>query len=166
MPGVRVADEGDDGHARAAALAAIEFALDAHLLKVALELARAATDEAAVGLDLGLTGTAQADGALHPFEVAPLATQARQEVFGLRELDLQAPLPRARAHREDIEDEGGAVDHLELELLLQVALLRGRELVVEDDGVGALLDAGVGHLAGACRRRCRWRAGGDPGAER
>ena len=59
----------------------------------------------------------------------------------LRQLDLQPRLARARAAREDVEDQLGAVDDLRLERLLEVAHLRRREVVVEDDQVGlALLD--------------------------
>jgi len=36
---------------------------------------------------------------------------------------------------EDVEDEGDAIDDVDREQLLEVALLRGRELVVEDHDV-------------------------------
>ena len=60
-------------------------------------------------------------------------------VLELRQLDLQARLPRAGAAREDVEDQLGAVDDLGVQLLLEVAHLRGREVVVEDDEVGLAL---------------------------
>ena len=52
----------------------------------------------------------------------------------LRQLDLQATLARARVLREDVEDQRRAVEHLDVERVLEVALLRGRQFVVEDDG--------------------------------
>ena len=45
---------------------------------------------------------------------------------------------RPRVGREDVEDHLGAVDHLDLELLLEVAGLGGAQVVVEDDDVGLL----------------------------
>jgi hypothetical protein len=74
--------------------------------------------------------------------VAPLAGEARQQVLRLRQLDLETPLPRLRPPREDVEDERRAVEYLDLKRIFQSALLRGAELVVEDDegivDVGAL----------------------------
>src|ERR1035438_5603177 len=37
---------------------------------------------------------------------------------------------------EDVEDELGAIDHPQIEFTLQVALLRWRQLVIEDDQIG------------------------------
>ena len=47
------------------------------------------------------------------------------------ELHLQLAFAGLRALREDLEDELPAVEDAPVELLLQIALLRGRELVVE-----------------------------------
>ena len=55
----------------------------------------------------------------------------------LGELDLEASFARLGALGEDIDDEGGAVDDLHVGRLLDDALLRGGELVVEDDDLGA-----------------------------
>ena len=63
LAGVRVADERDDRHALALAPAAVERALLAHVLDLLLELRDLVADEAAVRLDLRLTGAAHADGA-------------------------------------------------------------------------------------------------------
>ena len=65
--------------------------------------------------------------------------QPRQQVLQLRELDLQLAFARPRAPREDVEDELRAVDDLAVERLLEVAQLRRRQLVVEDDDVDAAL---------------------------
>ena len=53
----------------------------------------------------------------------------------LRRLDLQPALLRAGSLGEDVEDQLSAVDHLDLELALQVALLPRRQLLVEDQQV-------------------------------
>src|SRR5207247_217406 len=83
---------------------------------------------AAVDLELRLTGPPRAHAAAQAREVGPLACQPRQEVLELRQLDLHLALERARPLREDVEDEGAAVDHLALAALLEVALLGGGRL--------------------------------------
>ena len=68
-------------------------------------------------------------------KVGPEAGQARQLVLELRELDLEAALVGLRMEREDVEDQAAPVDHLDLEELLERALLGGRQLVVGDQDV-------------------------------
>ena len=176
LPGVRVADERDDRHALALAAASVERALVADVLDLLLELEDALPGEAAVGLDLGLAGAADADGArsaavaAEPLQVAPLPLEARQQVLGLRQLDLQAALTRAGAHREDVEDQRRAVQHLHLQRVLEVRLLRRGELVVEDDhrrtaGRGAeranLVELALAGVRGRVRRVETLQAGAD-----
>ena len=55
------------------------------------------------------------------------------------ELDLEPRLPRAGTAREDVEDQLGAVDHLDVERLLEVPHLRRRQIVVEDHEIGLAL---------------------------
>ena len=119
-----------------------------------------------VGLELGLTGTTGADAAttraaatagaaaLAGQRLAP-AAQAGQEVAQLGQLDLRLALLGAGVLGEDVEDQRGPVDDLDLELLLELAQLPGRELAVGDDGVGAGGLHGLaelGDLAGAHER--------------
>ncbi len=54
----------------------------------------------------------------------------------MRQLDLQLAFPRARPPREDVEDQLRAIDDLAIEPLVELAQLRRRQLVVEDDEVG------------------------------
>jgi hypothetical protein len=49
---------------------------------------------------------------------------------------------------EDVEDQGRAVDDLDLDDVLEGAALARRELGVGDDGVGALGDDDVAQLGG------------------
>ena len=57
----------------------------------------------------------------------------------LRKLDLQPPLACLRPAREHIEDQRSPVDDLHvIQCFLQIALLRGRELVVADDRIDAV----------------------------
>ena len=51
------------------------------------------------------------------------------------ELDLEAPLLRRRVAREDVDDQGRAVEDLAVEELLEAALLVRRQLVVDDEDV-------------------------------
>ena len=57
----------------------------------------------------------------------PQALLARVGVLELRELDLQLALGRVGVLGEDVEDHRGAVDHPDLQAVLQVALLAGAE---------------------------------------
>ena len=97
-------------------------------------------DAAAVGFELGFAGAPRADAAAEPRQRGAGADQPRQQVLQLRELDLQLAFARARAPREDVEDELRAIDDLAADRLFDVPQLRRRQLVVEDDDV----DVGFG----------------------
>ena len=62
----------------------------------------------------------------------------RHRVFELRQLDLEVSLVRPGVRGENVEDHLGAIDHLDLELSLEVAGLGRTEVVVEDDDVRLL----------------------------
>ncbi len=88
--------------------------------------------------------------------------QARRHVGQARDLDLGARFARARVAMEDLEDHHRAVHHLAADLLLEVAGLRGRDLVVDEDDVRAARERiggrsrrllGRGDLAFRRRRR-------------
>ena len=84
------------------------------------------------------------------------ADEARQQVFQLRELDLQLAFARSRAPREDVEDQLRAIDHLAIEPLVELAQLRRRQLVVEDDEVGVgFRGRARQHLDLAAAEECR-----------
>ena len=57
-------------------------------------------------------------------------------MFELRQLDLQLAFGTGRAQGEDVEDQAVAIDHPALQGLLKVALLNGRQGVIEDDQLG------------------------------
>src|SRR3989442_1525045 len=125
---------------------ALQPAVRLHAFELALELLHALADHAAVGLELRLTGTARADAAAQALEVLPLADEPRQQVRELRQLDLELALGAARALGEDVEDERGAVDHLDAERLAEVALLDRRERIVGDEQIDAARARGLGHF--------------------
>src|SRR5207247_1988886 len=64
----------------------------------------------------------------------------------LRQLDLELAFGAARALGEDVEDERGAVDHLDAERLAEVALLDRRERIVGDEQIDAARARGLGHF--------------------
>src|SRR6266404_1390886 len=93
----------------------------------------------------------------------PRAREPRQQVLELCQLDLELALEAARASREDVEDQLAAVEHLDVQLLGQVALLRRAQVLVDEDD--ARLRRGdlvlqLGDLAGADVRRGRDAADG------
>ena len=116
----------------------------------------ARADAPAIGFELGFAGSARADAAAEPRQRVAGADQPRQQVFQLRELDLQLALARPRAAREDVEDQLRAIDDLAADLLLDLPQLRRRQLVVEDDDVDVGFGARRGErldLAGAEKGR-------------
>ena len=117
-----------------------DAALDAPAVDLELRLARAA------GADAGAARRRHAAGLLGQLR-AP-APQAGQPVAQQRQLDLGLALLAAGVLGEDVEDHRGAVDGRAPEQLLEVVLLRGRELVVEHDGVAVDLEATLAQLLG------------------
>ena len=125
-------------------------------------------DAAAIGFQLRFAGTARADAAAQARQRVRRSDQPRHQVLQLRELHLELAFARARAPREDVENELRAIDDLPVERLLEVAELRGRQLVVEDHDAGVELVAGGGQRRRPCRcrGRSRDRAGRAPACTR
>ena len=121
-------------------------------------------DPPPVDLDLGLTRAAAADADTAGRSAADLAgerlapaAQPRAQVLQLGEFDLGLALLGAGVLGEDVEDQRGAVDDLDLDDLLQLLQLAGGQLAVADHRVGAL---GLRRCRAApwpCPSRCRWR---------
>ena len=81
-------------------------------------------DHAAVGLDLGFSGTAhEPKSAALALKVGPGSHQARALIVEMRQFDLQRALPGFGAATEDFQDQPGTVEHLRVPGLLEIALL-------------------------------------------
>ena len=61
-----------------------------------------------------------------------MARETRKEVIQLRQLNLQLAFAASSAPRKNVENELGAIDHLQVEGFFEVAKLGWREVVVED----------------------------------
>ena len=70
------------------------------------------------------------------------------QVLELRELHLELALARLRALREDLEDQLGAVHHSPRDHFLDVALLGGRQVVIDDHDLGLCARHQVAQLFG------------------
>ncbi len=148
------------------ALLALRVAGDLHLHQFATQLGDLGVDPTPIGLDLRLTGTTATDAfaAGNPAtglagEIATPTTQTLLHVVELRQLDLRLALTRLGMLGEDVEDQRGPVDDLDLKPVLEVPQLRGGEFTVADDGVGAGRVDDLGepfNLAAADVRRRVW----------
>ena len=128
LAGIGVADQRHPrqlaAHARASHLGVLDF----DFLQALLQHVDALLQQAAVGFELGFAGTAQADGTTAlALQVGPAAHQARGHVLELRQFDLQLAFGAARALREDVQDQAGAIDHATFQRALEVALLHRAE---------------------------------------
>ena len=133
-----------------AATLALQRSRRRQILHVGLELGDAAHDASAIDLELRLAAAEPgADTAALLRQLGGGTTpQPRQAVAQQGQLDLRLALERVGVLPEDVEDHRGAVDRGAAEQLLEVVLLRGRQLVVEHDGVGVDTEAELAQLLG------------------
>ena len=110
-----------------------------HLADAFLDEGDAVADAAAVHLQLGFTGAAGADAAAKARQRQALAHNARQGVLQLRQLYLQLALVSAGTLGENVQNQGRSIQHAHAHSLLDIALLRRRELVVEDAQINIFL---------------------------
>jgi hypothetical protein len=136
LAGVRVADQ---RHAELLGAAGAPHAVRlVDRLELAAELGDAVADLAAIELEGRLAGALAADAAALPVVLDPLIAEPGRHVLQARDLHLDAGLTAAGVSLEDLQDEGGAVEHRDARRLLEVAGLGRRDLVVDDDEVRAL----------------------------
>ena len=144
FPGVGVADDRNRRHVAVQAPTALGVADLFHLLDLTTQLRHPLADPAAVGLDLGLAGSAGAHSpaaatgttALTRHRLAP-AAQPWQHVLHLSQFHLSLALATGGVLGEDVQDQCGAVDNLDPHNLLQGIQLRRTEFAITDHGVGS-----------------------------
>ena len=92
-----------------------------------------AANDPAVGFELCFARSAESDTTANAREVGPHARQARQQILELGQLDLQLGLVAARARREDIENDLGAIHDAHAEALFQLDALYWGETLIEQN---------------------------------
>ena len=151
LAGIGVADDGDGLHGLSGAPAAMGASLRAAAARSRWSSwTDPVLNAAAVGLELGLAGSAGTDAGAEAGERPLGADEPRQGIAELCQFYLQAAVAGAGVLREDIEDYCRAVEDLQAGSVLQAALLVGGQLVVgHDQGGVELLAAGaeLGELA-------------------
>lgn len=130
LPGVGVARDRHGGHRVALAVQPLGLPGGLHGRDLPAQLGHPLTDATAVQLDLGLTGSTAADALARRRPAAGLAgqglapaAQSREHVLQLGELHLGLALLGLRVLREDVQDQTGAVDDLDLDHVLERAPL-------------------------------------------
>ena len=137
-----IAGERHGRHHALGALLALQATTLARLLDSPPEQRDAIAGKATVGLELRLARTAGTDAATKALKVVPHAAHTGQLVLELGELDLELALCRVGVAGEDVQDQRRAVDHANRETVLEIPLLRRRQLVVDHQDLGlGLLDA-------------------------
>jgi len=160
LAGIGVADQRHIGEALPPLAArALGLALGLHRDDLELQFGNAVTNLAAVEFGVRLAGTA----ASHPAALPPLRpgelgrfAQTRCHVAKPGDLNLRLGSTRARVTVKDLEDDHGAVHDLAARLQLEVARLRGRDLVIDQQR----LDRACARHRGQ-RRRFKARLGSD-----
>src|SRR5262249_20269687 len=135
-------DQGDRWYRRLMSALTQLRAAPPHLLDVCTDGVDARTDAAAIRFELRLTGTSRANTAAEPRQRLARADESGQEIFQLRELDLQLAFTSPRTPRKDVENQLRAIDDLAADLFFDLLELRRRQFVVEDDDVDVGLGAG------------------------
>ena len=136
--GVGVAHQRDGRERHGLPLEALRGASAAHSFEVAFDGVNALVNAAAVGFQFGFARAARADAGAQPRHGRAVSRQSRQQVVQLREFHLQLAFPGSRPAREDVQDQLRPVEHLHVQRPLQIALLGGRQLAVEDHHSGVV----------------------------
>ena len=109
--------------------------------KPVLKIFYSAADVAAVGLELCFTRSSRADSSAQARHTRALAAEPREQIFKLRQLDLQFALAASCACGEDIEYQLRAVNDAHIGYVLNISLLRRGQLAVENEQVNVVVGA-------------------------
>ena len=139
LSGVGVTDQSHDPIRHPLAAGAMQPPRRLHLPELVFEPRNAFADQPPVGLDLGFAGAShESETATLAFEMGPGSHQAAALIVEVRELDLQRAFLGLGAAAEDFQDQPGAVEHLGVPGLLEIALLNWRERAIHDDELDSL----------------------------
>ena len=83
-----------------------------------------------------LARSARSDAAAQLRHLHAPPRQSWKHVFQLRQFHLQLTFPRARVPRKDVENQLRAIDDARVNHSFDVALLRWREIVIEQNHIG------------------------------
>ena len=144
--GIGVADQSQRRHWNGLAPLTLLGADAADIFQLLFDMAYAAVNFPPVGFELSFAGSAGANTAaqLRHLDAAP--SQARQHIVKLRQLHLQLAFTGASVFGKNVEDELSAIDHANVDHPLDVALLRGGEIVVEEQKIGGNRSGGARDL--------------------
>ena len=146
LPGVGVADQRDRRHRHRFPPRPLLGPHAAHIFDLLFHVADAPVNFPAIGFELRFARASGADAAAQLRHLDSAPAQPGQHVLQLRQFHLQLAFPGARMFRENVEDELGAVDHPGVDQLLDVALLRSGEVVIEQKQIGGDRSGGARDL--------------------
>jgi len=158
---IGIADERDRPDRAFGPAAALHPAALPDVFDFLFETLNPPANDAAIHLEFLFAGSPNADAALLTHD-GTAARQSRQHVLKLGQFDLVLAFIGLRALRKNIENQLGAVNHLDAENFLQVDGLAGTQIRIEQDDVRACLVHRRLHLRRLSRpdqrRRTRPRA--------
>ena len=135
--GIGVADQRGDRVRHARAAVAVELAPLLDLVELRLDARDPLADQAAIDFELAFARPAEkAEAAALALQMCPAFHQPAALIGQMRQLDLERALLGVRPAAEDFQDQPGAVEHLGVPRLLQVALLHRRERAIGNHDAG------------------------------
>jgi len=136
---VRIPYDGYDGESPFSSPAAARLTMFPERVQFTLETADPVADAAAIDFQLRFTGTAAADAAGEAGHGRVFRDESGQEILELSKLHLQFSRPGMGPLCEDIQNELGAVDDLQVRLIGDGPDLGRRQFMIENEEVGSLL---------------------------
>jgi len=139
LAGVGIPHQSHRRHRAALAQGAPLGTLPTHPGQAAFQLIDSGAQEAAIAFELGFTRAAQANTPFLALQMGPAAHQASRQMAQLGQFHLQLALEGTRTLGKNVEDEPGPVQHPTLDQRLQIALLAGRQGMIDQHQTGARL---------------------------